>query len=306
MSEKQEQSNQPVLTNEGHLESLAYTVPGEAVQIETMVGHGSIWLTQQQIAELFKVGVPAISKHLNNIFKEGELQPEEVVSILENTTQHGAIPERTQTHPVMVFNLDAIISVGYRVNSHNATQFRIWATKVLKDYVIYDGTDKGRILLRNELSKHNTKLAKTAKQAGVRDQKDFGVFHNHGYQGLYGGLKVRDIKQRKGLEKSESILDYMGSPELAANLFRVTQTDEKLRKDSIKGKSKANDTHFEVGEKVRKAIKDIGGTMPEDLPTPKKSIKALKKEQKKIEGSNKVAPNKDIGQISQKSKVHDE
>lgn len=99
------------------------------------------------------------------------------------------------------------------------------------------------------------------------------MFQNKGYQGLYGGLGAKEIKEKKGLKKSHKILDYMGSTELAANLFRATQTDEKLRRENIKGKDKANKLHYEVGAKVRKTIKELGGTMPEDLPTPRKSVK---------------------------------
>jgi len=100
--------------------------------------------------------------------------------------------------------------------------------------------------------------------------------------GLYGGLKAKDIHAHKKLKKSHKILDHMGSTELAANLFRATQTEEKLRRENIKGKAKANITHHQVGAKVRKTISELGGTMPEDLPTPDKSVKKLEKEQKKL------------------------
>jgi len=99
---------------------------------------------------------------------------------------------------------------------------------------------------------------------------------NHGYMGLYGGLDAKGIHRRRGLKKNENILDHMGSTELAANLFRATQTEEKLKRENTKGKQKANQTHFEVGKKVRKTIQEIGGTMPENLP-PADSIKKLSK-----------------------------
>ena len=95
-------------------------------------------------------------------------------------------------------------------------------------------------------------------------------------------MDVQEIHDRKGLKKSQKILDHMGSTELAANLFRATQTDEKLRRENIQGKEKANQTHYEVGQKVRQTIKELGGTMPEDLPTPDKSIKQIEHEQKKL------------------------
>ncbi|MCL2412264.1 MAG: DNA damage-inducible protein D [Treponema sp.] len=141
--------------------------------------------------------------------------------------------------------------------------------------------DERRLSVRSELARHNTQLAEAAHAAGVIESLDYAIFQNEGYKGLYGGLTAKDIHNRKKLKKTQQILDHMGSTELAANLFRATQTEEKLRKEDIKGKSKANQTHYEVGKKVRKTIADIGGTMPENLPTPDKSIKQLEREQQK-------------------------
>lgn len=141
--------------------------------------------------------------------------------------------------------------------------------------------DKKRLAIRNEMKIHNKSLAEAANLAGISDPKDYAIFQNKGYQGLYGGLGRKEIHSKKGLKKSQDILDYMGSTELAANLFRATQTDEKLRKEHIVGKNAANQTHYEVGKKVRQTIKELGGTMPEDLPTPRKSIKQIEREQRK-------------------------
>ena len=141
--------------------------------------------------------------------------------------------------------------------------------------------DQKRIAIRQEMKEHNKMLVAAAKNAGVETTLDYAIFQNYGYMGLYGGLKASDIKERKGLKKSQDILDYMGYEELAANLFRATQTEAKLRRENIQGKQEANKTHFEVGKKVRDTIKDLGGTMPEDLPTPEKSIQQLEREQKK-------------------------
>ncbi len=141
--------------------------------------------------------------------------------------------------------------------------------------------DEKRIAIRSEMKRHNAALADAAHNAGVTEPIDYAIFQNYGYMGLYGGLKARDIKERKGLMKSQDILDHMGSTELAANLFRATQTEEKLRHDEIQGKEAANQTHFDVGKKVRQTIKELGGTMPEDLPTPEKSIKEIEREQEK-------------------------
>ena len=141
--------------------------------------------------------------------------------------------------------------------------------------------DEKRLFLRNELREHNKQLVETAQQAGVETALDFAVFQNHGYKGLYGGLDAQGIHHRKGLKKKQKILDHMGSTELAANLFRATQTDEKLRREKITGKTKANQTHYEVGKKVRQTIHELGGTMPENLPVTEKGIKQLEKERRK-------------------------
>ena len=141
--------------------------------------------------------------------------------------------------------------------------------------------DQKRLAIRNEMIAHNKSLAEAAQMAGIEDQREYAIFQNKGYQGLYGGLSAKEIHARKGLKKSQKILDHMGSTELAANLFRATQTDEKLRRENIQGKQVAYDTHYEVGKKVRQTIKELGGTMPEDLPTPQKSIAQIEREQEK-------------------------
>lgn len=147
--------------------------------------------------------------------------------------------------------------------------------------------DQKRLFLREELSKHNSHLAGAAKDAGVMTASDYALFQNHGYKGLYGGLDAQAIHDRKGLGKSQRILDHMGSTELAANLFRATQTEEKLRNEDIHGKAKANQVHYLVGAKVRKTIKELGGTMPENLPTAE-SIKRIERKRDRIAGSNSV------------------
>ncbi len=124
-----------------------------------------------------------------------------------------------------------------------------------------------RLFLRKEMTEHNKKLANAAREAGVITPWEYAVFQNHGYMGLYNGLGAKEIQQKKGLTKKANILDHMGSTELAANLFRATQTEEKLKREKVKGKEKANQTHLEVGKKVRKTIEELGGIMPENLPT---------------------------------------
>ena len=142
--------------------------------------------------------------------------------------------------------------------------------------------DQKRLAIRYEMTKHNKLLSAAVKDAGVKTTIDYAVFQNHGYMGLYGGLKAGDIKNRKGLSKSQNLLDHMGYEELAANLFRATQTEAKLRRDNIQGKENANQTHFTVGKEVRDTIERLGGTMPENLPTPEKSIQQLERKQRKL------------------------
>ena len=142
--------------------------------------------------------------------------------------------------------------------------------------------DERRLALRSEMVKHNKALCAAAKGAGVLTHIDYALFQDHGYRGLYGGIGARAIHARKELKKSQQILDHMGSTELAANLFRATQTEEKLRRENTQGKAAANSTHFAVGAKVRQTIKELGGTMPEDLPTPERSIKQIEREKRKI------------------------
>ena len=143
-----------------------------------------------------------------------------------------------------------------------------------------------RLLLREEMKLHNVKLAGAAKKAGVVAPMDYAIFQNHGYQGLYGGLGTQEILREKGLKKGQQILDHMGSTELAANLFRATQTEEKLRRDQVQGKAQANKVHREVGGKVRQTIKDLGGTMPENVPAAE-NIKRLETNSRKRLGKKK-------------------
>ncbi|MEY8690217.1 MAG: DNA damage-inducible protein D [Leptothrix sp. (in: b-proteobacteria)] len=140
--------------------------------------------------------------------------------------------------------------------------------------------DEKRLAIRNELAQHNKHLAAAAKDAGVLTPIDYAIFQDHGYRGLYGGLGAKDIHARKGLKKSQKILDHMGSTELAANLFRATQTEDKLRRDEVQGKARANLTHLEVGRKVRQTIQELGGTMPEALPTPDAGIAQISRARK--------------------------
>ncbi len=135
--------------------------------------------------------------------------------------------------------------------------------------------DQKRLILRDMLATFNTRLQEAAQLAGVLEPRDFATFYDHGYRGLYGGLNENDIHARKHLTEKHKISDHMGSEELGANIFRATQTDAKLRRDQVSRREQANATHYQVGREVREAIRRLGGTMPEDLPTPEKSIQDL-------------------------------
>lgn len=180
-----------------------------------------------------------------------------------------------------VQNADPSKTIVAQAQTYFAIQTRIAEVQQMEEYNRLSTEDEKRLFLREEMAKHNSQLADAASDAGVIEPRDYAIFQNYGYQGLYGGLGAKEIHARKGLKKSQKILDHMGSTELAANLFRATQTEEKLRRGNIKGKMKANKTHYDVGKKVRQTIKELGGTMPEDLPVAE-SIKSVEAKQRKM------------------------
>ncbi|HPA58175.1 MAG TPA: DNA damage-inducible protein D [bacterium] len=156
------------------------------------------------------------------------------------------------------------------------------------DYFNQLDEDNKRLVIRGDIKQWNQMLAEAAHNAGVITDEEYAAFQNAGYMGLYGGMKVEDIHKKKGLKKNEKILDFMSSTELIANLFRISQTEEKLKKDKTATADEANEIHFLVGKEVRGTIERVGGTMPEDIPVPEKSISEVEKEQlKKLKKSKK-------------------
>lgn len=182
---------------------------------------------------------------------------------------------------LIVQNADPNKEIVAQGQTYFAIQTRIAEVQQMQEYQSLSSEEEKRLFLRNEMIKHNLLLADAAKDAGVVEPLDYAIFQNFGYKGLYGGLGAQDIHERKGLKKKEKILDHMGSTELAANLFRATQTEEKLQREHIRGKQAANMTHYQVGAKVRQTIKELGGTMPEDLPVAE-SIKLVENKQKSL------------------------
>jgi DNA-damage-inducible protein D len=192
---------------------------------------------------------------------------------------------------------ETLLRIMQSIPSPKAEPFKQWLARVgaerieevaQSDLLAGFSDEQKRLFLRGQVAEWNTQLGETAQLSGVATGRDFAVFQDWGYRGLYDGEKARDIAARKGLSRGQHILDYMGSTELAANLFRITQTDEQLRMHEVREKDEANRTHFEVGQKVRKAIADIGGTKPEHLPTPAESIQELqKREQQRLESERR-------------------
>jgi len=177
---------------------------------------------------------------------------------------------------LIVQNADPSKEIVAQGQTYFAIQTRIAEVQQMQAYQNLSSEDEKRLFLRDEMVKHNLLLADAARGAGVVDPQDYAIFQNYGYKGLYGGLDAQGIHDRKGLKDGQKILDHMGSTELAANLFRATQAEEKIRRENIQGKMAANQAHYEVGKKVRQTIAELGGTMPEDLP-PAESIKEIEK-----------------------------
>jgi DNA-damage-inducible protein D len=268
-------------------------------QIKQLDEHGGEWWSARQLGKILEYSEyrhfkPVIEKakeacensglNVEDHF-EDYLEMVDIGSGAKRPMEDGVKLSRYACY-LIVQNADPGKDVVAQGQTYFAVQTRLQEIRQMEEYNRLPSEDEKRLFLREEMKRHNIQLADAAKDAGVIEPYDYAIFQNHGYKGLYSGLDAKDIHKRKGLKKSESILDHMGSTELAANLFRATQTEEKLRRDNIKGKQKANQTHYEIGQKVRKTIEEIGGTLPENLPAADSNKKLEKaKEEKQLKSS---------------------
>jgi DNA-damage-inducible protein D len=191
-------------------------------------------------------------------------------------------------------SVETMLRIVQSVPSPKAEPVRLWLAKVgterLEEAIASRDEPERRTLIRGEVAEKNAILNTTAATAGVLSRRDFAIFHDHGYMGMYNGEKENDIHARKGLAPGERVLDWMGSEELAANLFRITQTEAKIRREGINTKDVANRTHYSMGKAVRTFILDQGGTPPEELPTPTEGIKELRRLEPKRIASERQPP----------------
>lgn len=233
----------------------------------------------------FNKFIPVINKAITSCEQSGELTSDHFAEASEMVQIGSGAKREFNSFKLSRYACYLIVMNGDSRKEVIALGQTYFAVKTRQQELVehYDELNENekRIAIRHEMTKHNKLLVAAAKDAGVETTRDYAIFQNHGYMGLYGGEKAQDIKKRKGLKSNEQILDHMGYEELAANLFRATQAEAKLKREQIQGKQNANKAHYTVGKEVRDTIERLGGTMPENLPTPDKSIKQLEKEQRK-------------------------
>lgn len=260
-------------------------------QIKKIDENGEYWLARELSTILeypdYMKFKPVIAKAITACEKSGQ-QPRNHFSHVSGMVSIGSGAKREVDDVkltryacyLIVQNASSEKEVVALGQTYFAVQTRLQEIQQMEEYAKLGTEEERRMFLRKELTEHNKQLMATAKGAGVIDPIDYAVFQNYGYKGLYGGLDRKGIAKKKGLGDKSNILDHMGSTELAANLFRATQTEEKLKREKIQHKAAANKTHHEVGKKVRDTIKEIGGTMPEELPVAE-NIKLIEGKSKK-------------------------
>ena len=254
-------------------ELIIYSTQTDINPVTIQFDGDTMWLTQRQIAAIFNTGAENVRLHIRNIYAEGELDEE------STSKKNLEVVENRPNYRVTVYNLDVVISVGYRVSSKVATEFRKWATQVIKERVVEAhglNRDEQRLIISDRIVAANNELMKSAADIGV---KKYVAFFDAGYRGMYM-MPMSKLKEIKGIG-NDRLLERAGVTELAANEFRITQTNAKLKalkqENRLTGQGVALATHFNVGREVRDAIERIGGTPPEDLPAEPDNIKDVRK-----------------------------
>ncbi|HWK63261.1 MAG TPA: DNA damage-inducible protein D [Eoetvoesiella sp.] len=250
------------------------------------------WLARQLAAVLdysqYRHFLPVVERAKEACRNSGQLVEDHIEDVLTMVDIGSGAKRQVEDFRLSRYACYLIVQNGDPSKSVIANGQTYFAMQTRRQELTGDATftllneDEKRLAIRNELATHNKHLAAAAKSAGVATPLDYAIFQDHGYKGLYGGLSNKEIHARKSLKKSQKILDHMGSTELAANLFRATQTEEKLRRDQVQGKTQANKTHYDVGRKVRQTIHELGGTMPENLPKPETSIQQIESAKKRL------------------------
>jgi len=254
------------------------------------------WLARQLAAVLdysqYRHFLPVVERAKEACRNSGQLVEDHIEDVLTMVDIGSGAKRQVEDFRLSRYACYLIVQNGDPSKSVIANGQTYFAMQTRRQELTGDATftllneDEKRLAIRNELATHNKHLAAAAKSAGVATPLDYAIFQDHGYKGLYGGLSNKEIHARKSLKKSQKILDHMGSTELAANLFRATQTEEKLRRDQVQGKTQANKTHYDVGRKVRQTIHELGGTMPENLPKPETSIQQIESAKKRLGKKN--------------------
>jgi len=254
------------------------------------------WLARQLAAVLdysqYRHFLPVVERAKEACRNSGQLVEDHIEDVLTMVDIGSGAKRQVEDFRLSRYACYLIVQNGDPSKSVIANGQTYFAMQTRRQELTGDATftllneDEKRLAIRNELATHNKHLAAAAKSAGVATPLDYAIFQDHGYKGLYGGLSNKEIHARKSLKKSQKILDHMGSTELAANLFRATQTEEKLRRDQVQGKTQANKTHYDVGRKVRQTIHELGGTMPENLPKPETSIQQIESAKKRLRKKN--------------------
>ena len=250
------------------------------------------WENFHKVIKTAQIACKISQQSVDDHFPEVRKMVEMPTKLRKNQAPDFGFPDvrKTKTKPIIDYKLTRYACYLIVMNGDPRKDVIAWgqtyfAVKTRQQELaeLYErlSEDEKRLFIRGDIKQKNMLLAEAAKKAGIITSLEYATFQDAGYRGLYGGMTAQDIAENKGLKNGEEILDFMGSEELAANLFRITQTEAKMRREGTDTPQKANAAHYQVGKAVRETIKGLGGTMPEDLPTPEKSIKELEVETRK-------------------------